>query len=140
MRTEKRLFINYLFPGTFFPESSAKRVTSTNVPTSVPRDVYAFYFTETEVAVDGKKEFTGETKQVSKTYMIGTAVHVDDIPAILDGRDTDILKSNIRNNSPTKTGIKTHLGNWQMLDERTVVVHPSQFKFSDPLIYKNIGK
>lgn len=141
MKIENRINITYLFPGAFFPESTSKQVKSTDLPKTVPADCYGFYFTETEVAVslDGK-EFVGKTKTVSPTYIIGEAIHVDKIPAIDRGQDTDILKSNIRNNSPTKTGIKTHLGNWQMESETMTAVSPSQFKFGKPEIYTNVKK
>lgn len=141
MRTEKRVNIVYLYPGAFFPETSSKRVKSTKIPTSVPADCYGFYFTETEVAIalDGK-EFLGETKTVGKTYIIGEAIHVDNIPSMDRGQDTHILKINTQNNSPTKTAIKTHLGNWQIENETMVAVSPSRFFFSTPTIYKNFKK
>ncbi len=141
MKIENRIKIIYLYPGSFFPETSSKRVRSTNIPNTVPADCYGFYFTETEVAVslDGK-EFVGKTKTVSPTYIIGEAVPVDKIPSMDRGQDTDILKSNIRTNSPTKTGIKTHLGNWQMENDSMVAVSPLKFKFGKPKIYTNIKK
>lgn len=141
MKTENRINIVYLYPGTFFPEVSSERVKSIDIPETVPADCYGFYFTETEIAVslDGK-EFTGDTKTVSKTYIIGETIHVDKIPATILGRDTDILKSNIRNNSPTKTAIKTHLGNWQMEDETHVAISPTKLKFGKPMFYDNFKK
>lgn len=141
MKTEKRIYIIYLHPGSFFPETSSERVKSTNFPTNVPADCYGFYFTETEVAIalDGK-EFLGETKTVGKTYIIGEAIHVDNIPSMDRGQDTYILKINTRNNSPTKTAIKTHLGNWQIENETMVSVSPSRFTFGKPTIYKNFKK
>lgn len=137
MKTEKRINIVYLYPGAFFPETSSQRVKSTKIPKTVPADCYGFYFTETEVAVslDGK-EYSGDIKTVSKTYIIGEAIHVDKIPTIDRGQDTDILKTNIRNNSPTQTAIKTHLGNWQMETDTMVAISPNKFKFGEPTIYK----
>lgn len=140
MKTEKRLFITYLFPGTFFPESSEKLVKSTDIPTTVPADCYGFYFSETEYAVDGQKEFIGKTKRLGKTIMIGESIHVDNIPAMDRGQDTNILKCNIENNSPTKRGIKTHLGNWQMEDKDTIAMPASSFEFGKPMIYENWKK
>jgi len=141
MKTENRINIIYLYPGSFFPESSSERVKSTDIPKMVPADCYGFYFTETEVAVslDGK-EYFGDTKTVSKSYIIGEAIHVDKIPEIYRGQDTEILKSNIRNNSPTQTAIKTHLGNWQMESDDMVAISPKQFEFSKPRFYENVGK
>ena len=141
MKTENRINIIYLYPGSFFPESSSERVKSTDIPKMVPADCYGFYFTETEVAVslDGK-EYFGDTKTVSKTYIIGESIHADKIPATDRGQDTDILKTNIRNNSPTQTAIKTHLGNWQMETDTMVSISPNQFEFGKPTIYQNVGK
>jgi hypothetical protein len=137
MKTEKRIFITHLFPGAFFPESTSKQVKSTDLPTVVPSDCYGFYFTETEYVTDGEKEFVGETKTVSNTYIIGEAIHVDNIPSMDRGQDTNTLKSNIRNNSPTKTGIKTHLGNWQMECDTMVSISPTRFIFENPVFYKS---
>lgn len=138
MKTEKRIFITYLFPGIFFPEEITKQVKTTDMPTTVPSDSFGFYFTETEYVVDGEKEFVGKTKTLTKTFLIGEAIHVDNIPSIDRGQNTDILKSNIRSNSPTKTGIKTRLGNWQWEDETREAVSPSKFKFGKPEIYKKV--
>jgi hypothetical protein len=141
MKIENRINITYLYPGTFFPESFSEQVKSTDIPMMVPADCYGFYFTETEVATDlNGKEFMGKTKTINPTYIIGEAIHVDNIPLIDRGQDTDILKTNIRNNSPTKTGIKTHLGNWQMETENMVAISPKRFKFGNPTIYKSVGK
>lgn len=139
MKTEKRITITYLYPGSFFPETSSEIVKTLDFPRIVPSDCYGFYFTQTEVAIslDGK-EYIGESKQIGKTYVIGESIPV--VPAIDCGQDTDILKSNIRNNSSTKTAIKTHLGNWQMESHDVTSISPAYFTFSSPKFYKNIGK
>jgi hypothetical protein len=131
-----------MFPGAFFPENVDERVKDASIPKTVPSDCYGFYFSETEYAIglDGK-EFVGQTKRLGKTVMIGELIHVDDIPDIdSQGRDNDILKSNIKYNSPTKQGIKTHLGNWQLKDRDVVVMSASEFKFGKPVVYKNLKK
>lgn len=141
MKIEKRITITYLYPGSFFSEKSSERVKSTDIPKTVPADCYGFYFTETEVAVSLEgKEFIGDSKSLGKTYIIGEAIHVNDIPEFLDGQDTDILKTNIRNNSPTNKGIKTHIGTWQAENDTTVAISPEQFEFGKPKIYENFGK
>jgi hypothetical protein len=138
--TEKRINIHYLYPGAFFPETSSQTVQSTDIPKEIPADCYGFYFTETEIAHVDDKEFVGKTQTVSKTYIVGEAIPVDKIPSIDRGQDTHILKTNIRNNSPTLTGIKTHLGSWQMESDDMVAISPRQFKFDKPTIYKNVKK
>lgn len=142
MIKKKTITITYLFPGVFFPESTTKEVQNTDIPTTIPADCYGFYFQETESVFDEdkNKEFIGETKQIGKTYLIGELIYVDDIPAMDGGRDTDILKNNIRNNSPTKCGVKCHTGNWQMEDEYNTVLSPSQFVIGKPELYENWGK
>lgn len=141
MKTENRITITYLYPGAFCSETSSEKVNSVNIPKEVPVDCYGFYFTETEVAVslDGK-EYFGKSNQVSKTYIIGEAIHVDDIPETDNIGSTEILKINIQNNSPTKRGIKSHLGVWQIEDDRTVAISPKQFEFGKPKIYENFRK
>jgi hypothetical protein len=137
MTKTKKITITYLFPGALFPETTTKEVNNTDIPKTIPADCYGFYFEETEYAVDGKETFVGKTKQLGKTYLIGEAIHVSKIPKMDRGQDTDILKSNIESNSPTKTGIKCHTGNWQMEDENNVCLPVSQFKIGKPMIYEN---
>lgn len=131
----KRKFITFYTPGTFFPESVTQEVQSYDIPRKIPRDVYAFQFSETSFSIEGGEEFRGKTEDKSSRHYIGSVVHVDDIP------NTDqlrILRGNITSNSPTKEGIKTHLGNWQIFNHNSVVHSPSEFEFSEPLIWKNI--
>lgn len=135
MQKLKRKFITYYMPGTLFPETSSAEVKSFDVPKSVPLDCYGFSFSETEFVVDGKKEFSGETKQDKRFFLIGESVPLAQIP---DDDKHSILRSNIEFNSPTKMGVKTHVGNWQMEAENTVVISPSSLKFTKPLIWKNI--
>jgi hypothetical protein len=118
MKIENRIELIYLHPGAFFPETSRERVKSFDIPKTIPADCYGFYFTETEIAVSlDDKEFIGETKTVSKTYLIGETIYVNKAPVI-----------------------KTHLGNRQPVTDTTVVVSPYQFTFGDPKIYKNMNK
>jgi hypothetical protein len=140
MKKEKRIFMEMLFPGSFFPESNTKQVESADIPKSIPMDCYGFSFSETEYVIDGKNEYAGETKKLGKTYIIGEAVPLDKIPDMIDGRDTRILKGNIDCNSPTKTAIKTHMGTWQMEDGYHTSISPNRFKFDPPLMYKNFKK
>lgn len=140
MKKENRIFIHFLYPGSFFPEQTCERVETTNLPKTVPSDCFGFYFTQTEYVIDGKEEFAGKTKTLSKTYIIGESILVDDIPDKEGGRDNNILKSNITCNSPNKRGIKTHIGNWQWEDEYRVAISPRLFEFTDPVVYKNFKK
>jgi hypothetical protein len=137
MKTENRIFITYLFPGSFFPEEITIRVLSASIPKTIPKDCFGFRFTETEFVIDGEKEFIGKSKPLGKTYIIGEAIPLVKIPDEIDGRDTRILKGNIEFNSPTKTAIRTHLGNWQQEDECHEAIPVSQFKLGKAMYYTN---
>lgn len=136
MNTITRKRITYYMPGTFFPEHDGDAVESFDIPKTVPLDCYAFEFSETEFAIgeDGK-EFVGETKKDQTLHYIGWNVPLANIPQ--DGKH-DILRSNIEFNSPTKTAVRTHLGNWQPEMENTVTHDPKEFTFSEPRIWKKI--
>ena len=132
-----RKYINYSIPGAFFAETSSKEVDSFDIPKEMPADVYAFNFSETDYVVEGKEEFVGKTRHIGPTYYIGKAIPVDKIPDVDEnGRGNDILKRNIKSNSPTKTGIKCHTGNWQMVDKNTKVLSESQFKWKKALFWE----
>ena len=131
MKKETRKYITYLFPGSFFPESSTQRVDSFDVPSSIPSDCFSFSFSEVDIVVDGKNEYKGESRNIGKQYYIGKTIHVDDIV----GEEYDILRTNVRNNSPTKRAIKTHLGNWQVETENCVILSESSVKFGKPMLY-----
>lgn len=140
MKKEKNITITYLFPGSFFSESSEENVRDTNIPKSIPADCFGFEFYETEYIIDEstKKKFTGERKKIGKTYLIGDLIHIDDIPEIDEfGRNCDILKANIRCNSSSKRGIKCRTGNWQLDNGEVIVLSPSEFKITEPRLYKN---
>lgn len=141
MKTEKQLFITYFFPGSFFSEQKSERVTSTDIPKTIPLDCYGFHFSETEYVIgfDGK-EFVGETKRISNMFIIGEEHHVSTIPDVDERGDTSILKSNIKNNSKTGIGIKTHLGSWQVKGDDTTVISEKDVKFSKPMIYEKFRK
>ena len=140
MTKENRTFITFLFPGSFFPEEVVERVKNSDIPKSIPSDCFGFRFHEAEFVIDGKKEFVGEAKNKSKTFIVGEAIPLAQIPDEIDGRDTKILKGNIEFNSPTKTAIKTHLGNWQMEDGYHVAISVKKFKLGKPMIYKQPSK
>lgn len=133
MKKETRIYITYLFPGSFVPEEATRQVKNTDIPKTIPRDCFAFRFHETEFVIDGKKEFVGKSKDLSKTYVVGEAIPLAKLPK---DEAHAILRSNIEHNSPTKTAIKTHLGNWQMEDANHVAIPVSKFTLGDPMYYK----
>ena len=134
MKTTRK-YITIQMPGSFFPEETVQRVESFDVPKKLPLDCFAFQFHETEFIVDGKKEYEGDTKRQDKRHLIGWKVPLANIPN--DDRHS-ILRCNIECNSPTKTAVRTHLGNWQAHDKNVIVHDPSEFAFTAPLIWKKI--
>jgi len=119
-------YITYLYPGIFFPETDGKEVKSYELPKILPKNCYGFSFSETDYIQDGKESYTGKTRNHGKTYLIGEKIKAQDIP---NTENNHILISNINCNSPTKTGVKTYMGNWQIFDRNTIVVPPEKFTF-----------
>ncbi len=134
MRKETRIFITYLFPGSFVPEEATKQVKTTDMPKTIPKDCFGFSFHQTEYVIDEGKEYVGKTTSLSKTYIVGEAIPLDKIP---DTQANRILRSNVEYNSPTKTAIRSHLGNWQWEDQNRVVISPSKFKLGKAMYYKD---
>lgn len=137
MKKETRTFITWMFPGSFFPEEIVEQVNSADIPKTIPADCFGFRFHEKEFVVDGENEYYGKPKPLGKTYLVGEAIPLAQIPDEDGGRTTEILKRNIEYNSPTKTAIRTRTGNWQMEDENHVAIDADRFKISEPRLYKN---
>lgn len=142
MKIKKKIEITYLFPGFFFSETVVKKVKNKNIPTTVPSDCYGFYFSETDCVTLGKMEFGGKTTIDDKIYLIGESFRFDKIPWFdpKTKQCNDIIIRRIRVSSPTLTGIKTRMGNWQIETDKTVVLPPHQFKYEKPKVYKNVEK
>lgn len=126
-------FVTFSFPGSFVSEESTHEVQSFEIP-AIPSDCFGFRFHETDYLKDGDEEYVGKTRYQDKVYLIGEKVHIDAIPETSENR---ILRANIRNNSATHEGVKTHLGNWQLVDENTIILSPEEVRFTKPAIYEN---
>ena len=128
MKKTTQTLIKYSFPSLLFAADATEEVNSTSIPKKLPRNCFAFRFGSQDIVTDGKDVYTKPVKWKKKVYIIGKTIKLRDIP------DTDknrILRSNIENNSPFKTGILTHLGNWQCFDENTEVLDVKSFSFED---------
>lgn len=128
-----RNYITWYTPGSFFPEEVTQEVPNFTIPIEIPSDVYAFRFHSTEFVLNKGKEYRGDTTRQPKLYFIGIAVPVDSIP---NTGEFDILKTNIKCNSPTKEGLLTIQLNWQYVGEEMVLIRPDEVKFIAPLIYE----
>ena len=136
-------YVEWLCPGAFFPEEFSEKLESIVDDLSlleVPRDVYAFSFYDVKTVNAYDEE--GQPHEISSTinkscrYIIGETFTVEQIKAL--GGDFRILASNVEQYE-TKSGVKTHLGNWQPLLEDDVVLSVNEIKFKEPKIYKNLS-
>lgn len=135
-------YIKWLAPGAFFPEDWSEKLESKCLEVlslKIPRDVYAFSFYDVKIvdAVDeeGVPHEISSIINKSCRYIIGEVFTVDQIKSL--GEEFRILASNV-SQYETKSGIKTHLGNWQPLLEDDVVLSVNEVTFKEPKIYKNL--
>ena len=127
MKKTTKTLIKYYFPSLLFSAEASEEIKTKAVPCKLPKNCFGFRFGSQEVVVDGKDTFEKPAKWDSELYLIGKKVPLAEIPRTDTYR---ILRSNIET-SPTKTAVKTHLGNWQSHDNHTVVLSPSRFDFED---------
>ena len=126
MKKTTKTLIRYYFPSLLFSAEADEEIKTKDIPAKLPKNCFAFRFGTQEVVVDGKDVFEKPAKWDNKIYMIGETIPLAKIPKT---PENSILRSNIECNSPTKTAIKTHLGNWQAHDRNTTVLPVSQFSF-----------
>lgn len=126
MKKSTKILIKYYFPGLLFSADADEEIKEKRVPKKLPKNCFAFKFGQQEIVEDGKDTFTKPAKWDEELYVIGKEVQLSEIPDI---PENSILRSNIRCNSPYKAAIKTHLGNWQALEKRSVVVPVEKFEF-----------
>ena len=128
MKKTTKTLIKYYFPSLLFSAEAVEEISSTAFPKKLPRNCFAFRFGTQDEVVDGKEVYTKPEKYDNKIYVIGEVIALKDIP---NTEKNSILRPNIKYNSPLKMAVKTHLGNWQSLDENTEVIPVSKFKFED---------
>ena len=132
-------YVEWLMPGAFFPEESNRKVNTRDLAKiEVPKDAYAFTFydVKTVKAVDeeGKEHEIKTTENKSPRHIVGEVYTHEQIMAM--GDKFRILASNI-SQYETKSGVKTHLGNWQPLLEDDVVHSKEELKFGEAIFYKS---
>ena len=121
----EQLYVRFLYPGTFFSESSTKAVDSDDVGDLYPLPSRAFGF-RFEKRWEGEdptgRPMTGDFEKVGPFHYIdGEIFTIDELP---EDSSYDILRSNMRGNGYERV-IKCRTGNFQPFDEGDVQV-PSE--------------
>lgn len=119
--------VEYLIPGSLFPESIVRDIEPRTVEAALaeaPDLAFAFVLFDVEDAPDLGPDFavTPKRKNVSGRHYIDAEVFTaEQIEALDDGHDYGILLSNMRGNEwPALVRCRT--GNWQPLDEGDRIV------------------
>lgn len=123
-----RYTAEYSYPGSFFPETSARDVPDASlesVRAAQPDDRwYAAEVKEIKerrfAAENGQERWLrdDDPKKVA-SWVIGEKIHWESIP---DTDQNSILRSNIRGNSKDGYGVKTRAGNWQIASDYLDVI------------------
>lgn len=113
-------YIEFIFPGSFFPEASAQPVSRRELPETIPGQAAGYrFFARTEANVDGET-LIGKPKDHSGWTYFGKEFSAAQVEA-LEGDRYRILKSNIRINGYTRM-VQTIYGNWYQLEDGDRVV------------------
>lgn len=138
MSTRTRITAEYLYPGSFFPESITRELPDSTLQAAIEHgpDEEGYFkkdgwfgvvirkITEKRyVADDGDETWLREGKPIEWKVIVGDVVHVDD--PLIAGDRFDILRSNIRSNSrePHKDlAVHTRCGNFQIASDWDQVV------------------
>lgn len=117
---EIRHYIEWLFPGSFFAETSAKRVISRIRPPGIPKGAYGYqFFDRIEVEAEGETLY-GRPKNRSGIYYLGgkvlTLAQVKSLPG-----DYKTLISNMECNRWDRV-IKLECGAFQPFNDNDQLV------------------
>jgi uncharacterized protein (UPF0128 family) len=125
MNYVRKTYVEFLYPGSFFSESSAKEVKTRDVSKlKVPKNAFGFKFFDilsVVVDADGKKvKLTSEQINVSPMHYYGGKIYtVAELKR--EFPNNDILISNIEGNG-YKKAIRCRTGNWQPFEETDIFV------------------
>jgi hypothetical protein len=138
MTTRERHFAEYLYPGSFFPESTSREVPAATLTAAVnagpDEDGYfskdGWYAVKIKTAVeklfvadDGDESWIGKPDVVA-TVIVGDRIHFSEIEKSDRNR---ILISNIECNSRDGGyGVLTRCGNWQIASDYDFVISASE--------------
>lgn len=132
MITSTDIFVEYLYPGALFSESSAKKVPDRNPrrdALAAPEGAYAFrYFTRLTATADYQgRPVTLRSGEVDpspgKWYLDATAHTVSEIErlAVENPREYRVLLSNMTVNHYNRVA-RCRSGNWQFLGPGSVII------------------
>ena len=121
----RKTYIEFLYPGSFFSESSTQKVKTRDVSrVKVPKNAFGFKFFDilsVVVDADGKKsQLTSERINVSPMHYYGGKLYtVAELKREFPNEHT--LISNIEGNGYPKA-IRCRTGNWQPFEKTDVFV------------------
>jgi len=112
-------YVEFLLPGSFFPESIVREVADrTRPPIDTPKNCFGYtFFSRTEVELDGEI-LRGQIKDRSPRTYFGKVMTLEEVKAMPG--DNRILISNV--SQYPRGAVKTVCGNWQPLEEGDVVI------------------
>ena len=112
-------FVEFYYPGSFFPETSVKEIKNRKEKIEVPKGCYGYMFFDQEEIVSNGEKLTGNRKNKSGNTFFGKKYSIEDLKR--DFSENRILISSIENNG-YKFAVKTISGNWQPVDKKDKVV------------------
>lgn len=112
-------YIEFYYPGAFFPENSIKEIKNRRTPRNIPKSSYGFMYFDQEEFKLNDEILTGERKNKSGMTFLGKKYTIEELKK--DFPDHKILISNIENNG-YQFAVKTRLGNWQPVGEIDKVI------------------
>lgn len=114
----KKIYIEYLHPGSFFAENSIAPVERAELPAVLPKRVAGFrFFSRQETELDGEI-LTGKPREHTPWTYFGEQFTPEQI-RLLEG-DYGILITNLTNNG-YEAAVRTIFGNWYPLGEGETV-------------------
>jgi hypothetical protein len=104
-------YVEFMFPGSFFSETTTRKVSSRVTPTDIPEGAYGYRFFDRQELTEGGETLIGKNTNYSGTTYPGgvtfTVEQVENLPG-----DYKILASNMRNNGYDLV-VRTRRGNFQ---------------------------
>jgi len=118
-------YIEWLYPGSFFAESSTEPVPNRERPREIPENANGYrFFSRQEIESQGEVLRGKNTNYSGWTYF-GEEYDHDALNEL--GEDYNILKSNIISNG-YRAAVKTINGNWYPLHDNDRVVDVRSFE------------
>lgn len=116
----KAVYVEFLFPGTFFPEISLVRFSGEPIP--VPANAYGWNVKWRHEEQVAGETLTGPFHKVGGTTLIGNGFTLPQIKALFGQSDRHrTLLSNIEGNAYAGACL-CRTGNWQPVENDTTVV------------------